>query len=183
MKSGKKKQHKNQQQNKKFLLPALSIVLIVIIVIYWLFSADFSQKKNLPAVKNQSPLGQGRLTFISPDSSQKKSILIEIAEDDYTRVKGLMYRETLPENQGMLFIFDDEKIQSFWMKNTPLSLDMLFADADKQIVRIHKYTKPYTTQSYSSGEPSVYVVEVVAGFTDQYGIEPGWFIDWKRFDE
>ena len=92
-----------------------------------------------------------------------------------------MYRETLPENQGMLFIFDKEEPQAFWMKNTHVSLDMIFVNKNKKIIRIHKYTEPYTTKSYTSGAPAIYVVEVVAGFSDQYGIEPGWSIDWKRY--
>ncbi len=65
----------------------------------------------------------GELTFLKPsDSSFQQKIDIEIADEDWERSQGLMYRTKMGENQGMLFIFDEEEIQSFWMRNTNISL-------------------------------------------------------------
>jgi len=92
-----------------------------------------------------------------------------------------MYRDKLAENQGMLFVFEGEEDRSFWMKNTVLSLDMIFVNGKNQIVTIHKNTTPYSEQSYASTNPSQYVVEVNAGYTDKHKISVGDHITWSRF--
>jgi uncharacterized membrane protein (UPF0127 family) len=112
----------------------------------------------------------GTLTFLR-DGAPLVTIDIEIADDDSTRTRGLMQRSSLPERSGMLFIFDQAAPQSFWMANTRLPLDILFVDADSQIVSITKYTKPLSPESVTSGGAAArFVIEVEAGFTDTYGI-------------
>lgn len=107
-------------------------------------------------------------------------IAVEIAATDSARARGLMERESLPEKSGMLFLFDQEAPQSFWMANTPLSLDIIFANADSVIVHVAKYTTPFSTEQVRSGAPAQFVVEVPAGFADQYGIVEGDRITWTR---
>lgn len=181
MKPNKMKTKRKNVKNKQLIFPVVGIVVIAAIYLYWHLMTNPSDKKSVAKIKSQSTLGQGEVTFISPDSTQRETVLVEIAEDDYSRANGLMFREELPENQGMLFIFEKEILQYFWMKNTHVSLDMIFVNMDNKIVNIEKYTMPYSTQSYPSMVPAIYVVEVVAGYTDQYGIEPGWTIEWKRY--
>lgn len=123
---------------------------------------------------------QGELRFISAKDVLITTIDVEIAQDDSKRTLGLMYRDTMAENQGMLFLFNEEEMRSFWMKNTILSLDIIFVNAKNEIVTIHKYTKPYSEESYSSDKPSSSVVEVNAGFTDKYKIRVGDKIAWSR---
>ena len=82
------------------------------------------------------------------------------------------------ENHGMLFIFPAERYQSFWMLNTLFSLDMLFINSKKEIVTIHKNTTPLSQQSYPSSKPAIYVLEVVAGYTDKFNIKEGDKIYW-----
>ena len=89
-----------------------------------------------------------------------------------------MNRNEMKENQGMLFIFDTQKFQSFWMRNTLISLDMIFVNNQKRIVTIHKGTKILAETSYPSSEPAMYVVEVIAGYTDKHNIQVGDKIDW-----
>ena len=84
----------------------------------------------------------------------------------------------MEEMQGMLFIFPDERYQSFWMLNTLFSLDMIFINSKKEIVTIHKNTKPLSEQSYPSSEPAQYVLEVNAGFCDRYNIKQGDKVFW-----
>ncbi len=122
----------------------------------------------------------GTLTFIRADGRPIVTIDIEIAETDSARQRGLMQRPSLPPRSGMLFLFDREEPQSFWMANTPLSLDIIFVDADSQIVDIHKYARPFSTDVIASAAPAKFVVEVPAGFTDQYGILEGDRIRWRR---
>jgi len=84
----------------------------------------------------------------------------------------------MKENEGMLFIFPIQGNQSFWMRNTLISLDMLFVNDQKQIVTIHKNTKILSDQSYPATQPSIYVVEVLAGYTDKHNIRVGDKINW-----
>ena len=105
---------------------------------------------------------------------------IEIADNDSSRMRGMMQRTAFPENSGMLFIFPFEAMQSFWMANTPLALDILFADADSQIVDIHRYTRPLSPQSVDTAVPARFVLEVPAGFCDTHGIVESDRLSWTR---
>ena len=121
----------------------------------------------------------GELTFTTKSGDYITQIDIEIADTNPKRMQGLMFRESMKENRGMLFIFPTEEFQSFWMKNTVIPLDMIFVNAKREIVNIHKNTTPYSEQTYPSTSPSKYVVEVNAGFTDNYNIKPGDKIVWR----
>ena len=120
---------------------------------------------------------EGELTFLN--KTDKKSIIkidIEIADNVLEREKGLMYRRSMPDTAGMLFIFEKSKPVSFWMRNTYIPLDIIFADENKQIVTIQKNTKPLSYESIPSYRKSMYVVEVNAGFCEKYGIKVGDYI-------
>lgn len=113
-------------------------------------------------------------------TDRRFSIPVEIADTPYLWSKGLMFRESLPDDGGMLFVFPDEKERAFWMKNTRIPLDMLFISADKRIVSIRKNAVPCTTlacPSYASGERAMYVLEVNAGFADAHVIGIGDRVD------
>jgi uncharacterized membrane protein (UPF0127 family) len=88
-------------------------------------------------------------------------------------MRGLMDRFSLPDQAGMLFIFDNDEPRSFWMKNTYISLDIIFINSNKEIVSIQKYTQPRTTSSIPSDKPAMYVLEVNAGYCDKFDIKPG----------
>lgn len=110
------------------------------------------------------------------------SIAIEIADTDSARVRGLMQRTSLPDRSGMLFVFEREEPQGFWMANTPLSLDLAFVNSDSQIVSVAKYTRPLSDDLIPSEAPARYVVEVPAGFADTYGISEDMTVRWSRAD-
>jgi Uncharacterized conserved protein len=117
---------------------------------------------------------QGELLFIGQAASDTLAkIDIEVADNNQKRARGLMYRTSIPEKAGMLFIHDREQIQSFWMKNTYIPLDMLFINSAKEIVTIHPNTSPMKEWNYASTEPALYVVEVNAGFCARYNIKIG----------
>ena len=124
---------------------------------------------------------QGELRFLTPKRDFIAGIDIELAQNESQREMGLMFRDTLAQNQGMLFLFDNEEVRSFWMKNTILSLDMIFLDARNEIVTIHKYTTPYSEETYASTRPAKYVLEVNAGYTDKQKIAVGDRVSWSRF--
>ena len=125
----------------------------------------------------------GELLFIDGASADTLATIdIEVADDNQKRARGLMYRESIPENGGMLFIHDREEIQSYWMKNTYISLDMLFIDHDREIVTIHHSTSPMREWSYASTRPVLYVLEVNAGFCTRHGITEGDKIEYSLTD-
>lgn len=123
---------------------------------------------------------EGTLTFHPSTGLDSVTIAIEIADTDSARSRGLMQRASLPQKSGMLFIFDREEPRSFWMANTPLSLDIIFVNNDSSIVNIAKYTKPRSPKQIRSEGNARYVVEVPAGFTDRYGIVAGDRLSWHQ---
>ncbi len=138
---------------------------------------DTTQKQNLPKIKF---VKQGEVYFQDSLKNVIKEVDVEIAETDETRHVGLMFRDKMEENQGMLFIFDKEELQGFYMKNTLIPLDIIFINAKKKIVKIHKNATPLDETDLPSMKPCLYVVEVNGGFTDKYKIKEGDYIDWRR---
>lgn len=98
---------------------------------------------------------------------------VEMAVTDEQRAKGLMYRRELADGRGMLFDFTPEQSISMWMKNTYISLDMIFIGADGRVTRVAENTEPESTRIVSSGGPAKAVLEVIAGTARRYGIAQG----------
>ncbi len=175
-KQSKQKIQKSQKKESKLPLQKIIISVIVLAVIVFFVVNNFINRE--PETEYYTFTKEGELIFTDSLRTLKTKIDIEIANNEYKRQLGLMNRKEMKENQGMLFIFTKEAYQSFWMRNTLISLDMLFVNEHKEIVTIHKYTKILTEQSYPASEPAMYVVEVVAGFCDKYNIQVGDKINW-----
>ncbi len=124
---------------------------------------------------------QGELTIVRSNGDTIITIDIEIADDESKREIGLMGRTIIGEREGMLFVFEEEHYASFWMRNTILPLDIIFIDKTGRIITIHKNTKPFSDDNYSSTGLALLVLEVNAGLTDKYGIKEGDRISWKTF--
>lgn len=102
-----------------------------------------------------------------------RTFAVEIARTEEEKATGLMYRKELPDGRGMLFDFSPEQSITMWMKNTFVSLDMIFIRSDGRILRIAENTEPQSTRVIPSGGPAKGVLEVVAGTARKYGIAPG----------
>lgn len=112
--------------------------------------------------------------FLSIETESGTSrFIVEIADEQKEREVGLMYREDLPVDQGMLFDFGVDRMVSMWMQNTPLSLDMVFIDRLGTIVHVEQGTTPYSTSIISSRKPVRYVLELNAGIASSKGIRSG----------
>jgi uncharacterized membrane protein (UPF0127 family) len=98
---------------------------------------------------------------------------VEMATTEQEKETGLMYRKELADGKGMLFDFTPEQEVSMWMKNTYVSLDMIFIRSDGTILRIAENTEPLSTKIIPSRGLAKGVLEVVAGTAKKYGIEPG----------
>jgi hypothetical protein len=170
---------KENKSKNKFKLNALKVVtIIVLIAAAAFFIVNNFINNNEPEVKYYTFKKEGELTFTDSLGNAKIKIDLEIADNEYERQLGLMNRKSMEENQGMLFIFQYERMQSFWMRNTLIPLDMMFVNKDNKIITIHKNTKTLSAQSYPSTGPAIYVVEVIGGFTDKYKIVVGDKIFW-----
>lgn len=155
----------------------LGVILVIIVFVGFFLFKDVLFN-NEPEVEYYNFTKEGELIFADSLGNQKIKIDIEIADTEYELQLGLMNRKDMKEDQGMLFIFPRQEIRSFWMRNTLISLDMLFVNDKKKIVTIQKNTKVLSDQSYRSNEPALYVVEVLAGFTDRHNIQVGDIVDW-----
>lgn len=99
----------------------------------------------------------------------------EIADSEDKRKKGLMFRKSLDENSGMLFIFSEEERYGFWMKNMNFPLDIIWISRDKKIIDITKDIPPCVSscETIFAREQAKYVLEVKSGFADKYQIKIG----------
>jgi uncharacterized membrane protein (UPF0127 family) len=93
-----------------------------------------------------------------------------------------MFRKSMPQGEGMLFTFARRKVQTFWMKNTCIALDMLFIDSDGLIVGIEENVPTMNTNTYSAGCESLYVLEVNAGWTRRQGVKSGQRVIFEGID-
>lgn len=124
---------------------------------------------------------EGELQILQRESdSLLAEIAIEIADSEYETQTGLMYRREMKDTEGMLFIFQEEAYHSFYMKNTLIALDLLFIDADMQVVTIAKNAQPYDETGIPSRVPVQYVLEIKAGLSDRWGISEGDRIAFQR---
>jgi uncharacterized membrane protein (UPF0127 family) len=108
-----------------------------------------------------------------PQKGNPVRVSVEIADTHEKRALGLMYRRDLPALHGMLFLFPHQEPLSFWMKNTPLPLDIIFIDTTRTIVGIAQNTTPFSEKMLPSGKPAQFVLEVNGGFCQRHGIAVG----------
>lgn len=125
-----------------------------------------------PVAASSGITKEGEVAFFRDGQSLRK-IDVEIAENGAERAKGLMFRPYLSDSVGMLFVFNQAEPQSFWMKNTMISLDIIYVDSNKKIISIQKKAKPYSEESLPSYGEAQYVVEVNGGYCDKYGVKVG----------
>jgi len=101
-----------------------------------------------------------------------QTLTVEIAADHASQRRGLMHREHLPADHGMLFVWEEPARRGMWMKNTLIPLDVAFIDADFEITNIETM-EPQTTRLHSATRGIVYALEVNAGWFEQHGIVAG----------
>ena len=156
------------------------LLLLVVLLAASLFSACETDDDAAPTLQTDVPFRQdGQLAFLTPSGNSLVEIAIEIVETPADRARGLMYRRSMPERSGMLFIMDAEEEQTFTMENTYVPLDMIFVSTDSAVVDIAKRTRPLE-QLVTSKAPAKYVIEVRAGFADRHGITDSTRVAWQR---
>ncbi len=116
---------------------------------------------------------------IDHQSGSQTFFLVEIADGLFSRARGLMFRENLPENSGMLFIYNEEVEVPFWMKNVSFPLDLVFANFNGHIVSIHRDAPPFDLTQIRSRSPFSSVLEINAGASKRAQIKLGDQMSWK----
>lgn len=143
----------------------LKLVCLILIV----FSCKTEEKKTVKPIKI-SFKKEGELFFIK-NTDTLKQIDIELAESDYEQQTGLMHRDNMKMNQGMLFIYEDERPRpNFYMKNTKIPLDLIYINSNYNVVEINRNAKPLDESPIRAQKPAKYVLEVKAGFAEMFNI-------------
>jgi len=120
-----------------------------------------------------TPSLAGASTAIVLTESGNHAFTVEVAETAEQRARGLMFRKEMDADAGMLFDFKVSGPVQFWMKNTPLSLDMIFIRENGIVAKVAENTKPLSTKIVPSDEPVRFVLEVIAGTSARIGLKPG----------
>lgn len=144
------------------------------------FSCKEESKKTI-ATQSIDFTHEGDLSvFLNSSDTVKTKFNIEFAETDYETQTGLMYRKGMDNNQGMLFIFPDERMHSFYMKNTEFPLDIIYIKEDLKIASFQENAQPLNESGLSSLVPIKYVLEVNGGLSQELGLSIGDSISFTR---
>jgi uncharacterized membrane protein (UPF0127 family) len=146
---------------------ALAICATLLAVLIFLFS---QQPGTADGQAMALPVDPAALVAVTP--SGERAFTVEVADEPAERAAGLMFRETMPDDRGMLFVFEETRQLAFWMKNTPMPLDLLFIGPDGKVKAILP-GEPYSEAVISPGEPVRYVLELKAGTAAKQGISDG----------
>lgn len=117
-----------------------------------------------------APPGPARAVVES--GGRAHAVTVEVAADPAARERGLMFRQRLDEDRGMLFVFEDEEEHSFWMKNTLIPLDMIFISGEGRVVGVVSRAEPLSLEPRSGGRCR-FVLEVAGGWARARGVAPG----------
>lgn len=133
----------------------------------------------LLGVTSCSRVGDGKHATVrfSKDGRDTSSFQVEIVATPEERARGLMFRKSLEKNEGMIFLFPQEQQLAFWMKNTFISLDMIFVSSDWKVVGVLRDVPPLNEERRMVDGNSQYVLEFAAGTVAREGIEPGMSVD------
>lgn len=150
---------------------SLRLPLVLVLALLW----------PLLAAAQESPVAR-RETVTLHAGDEPYVFSAEIADTPAERARGLMFRTELADDHGMLFDFAEEAPRSFWMKNTLIPLDIIFAEADGDIVAIAENTTPLSEAPIPSGAPARFVFEVVGGTAERIGLKPGDRLEHRRVE-
>jgi uncharacterized membrane protein (UPF0127 family) len=119
---------------------------------------------------------------LRPEGRPEVRVRVELARTDEEQARGLMFREHLDADAGMLFLFQNDDIRRFWMRNTLIPLDMLFISSDNRVVGIVENAEPQTDTVREVAQPSQYVLEVNGGFSAEHGITAGTPVEFRNIE-
>lgn len=163
------------------LRPSLSTLFIVGFSFSIFVSCDNKKKEVKPVEVTFKKEGELMLYKEANDSLVVK-LDIEIADTDYDIQTGLMYRSSMQDNRGMLFVFPEMRQRYFYMRNTKFPLDLIFVDDNNRIVSFQENAKPFDESSLPSDVPAQYVLEVNAGLAEKWSLDIGDRMEYTKID-
>ena len=119
---------------------------------------------------------------LRPEGRAEVRVRVELARSEQEHATGLMFREHLDADAGMLFLYDDEGIKVFWMRNTLIPLDMIFISGDLRVAGVVENAEPQTDTPRQVGQPSQHVLEVNGGFAAAHGIKAGTPVEFRNVE-
>jgi uncharacterized protein len=122
-----------------------------------------------------------QVAIVGPDGKTLATVRVEVADTPANRDTGLMFRKSMDADAGMIFVFNSPAHQIFWMHNTEIPLDMIFAGANQRVIGIVANAAPYTDTHREVDGDSQYVLEVNGGFAAQHGIKAGDRLEFSGF--
>ena len=125
-----------------------------------------------------SPAGLEQVRLTIHSGAKAHEFVVEVARTPQQQEQGLMFRQSLGDNAGMIFPYDPPQVASFWMKNTLIPLDMIFIRPDRTIARVAENTVPLSPDPVSAGEPVSAVLELRGGRAAELGVKAGDRVDW-----
>ena len=128
---------------------------------------------------DQSEAGLDQISLCITSGGKTRAFTVEVARSSPEQAKGMMFRDRLADDRGMLFPFPQAKVASFWMRNTVIPLDIIFIRANGSIESIAENAIPYSTDPVEAGEPVTAVLELRGGLAVELGIAPGDTVRWK----
>ncbi|XOD68960.1 MAG: DUF192 domain-containing protein [Flavobacteriales bacterium AspAUS03] len=166
----------------KKIIPYILMTNLLLIVLLFIYKKD--DQKNISKLLEIEFIKEGELQLKNGVETIKK-IDIELATSEQKRVQGLMHRSSMQEDQGMLFIFDEPKPQSFWMKDTRIPLDIIYIDSDSTVINTAKNVPPMIeTGVPQSKKPAKFVLEINGGMANQWGVKEGITkINWEAISQ
>ncbi len=144
------------------LLPIYVVLVIAIIIVGWFAYSSFNDSENL----------EKETIVLTNSTGEQIKVKAEIADEKDEQEEGLMNRESLCENCGMLFVYEKNVSHGFWMKNTEIPLSIAFISENGTIMEIQQM-EPETTDTHKPEEPYRYALEVNQGFFEENGIDAG----------
>ncbi|MSP66241.1 MAG: DUF192 domain-containing protein [Flavobacteriaceae bacterium] len=148
----------------------------------WFPSEPDSSQARAAEIQTMEPqfTEEGVGAFVDQNEDTIASFRLELAENAAETAQGMMYRRSVPDGSGMLFIMAEERPQSFWMRNTYVPLDIIYLKADGEVVSIQANAQPMSDMPLPSDGPAKYVLEIAGGRSAQFGIKPGLKWLWKQ---
>lgn len=159
---------------RRFLLPLLLLVIPAC-------SPQAAEQNPAPAAQRAGvhPVSGLEVIPLTVTSlGRTHTFRVEVARTPEQQARGLMFRTEMGADEGMLFPYDPPRVLSFWMKNTVLSLDIIFIGPDRRVINVAANTVPYSEASVLSDAPAIATLELNAGRAEELGIVAGAKVDW-----
>lgn len=161
-----------QKRGRIFIVAFLAFCFAVVAISLFTNLTRMSQRDAARAQQSSQP-GVKLETLVIVSGDKRHNFKVETARNDADRSRGLMFRQSMPADQGMLFDFERDQMVAMWMRNTFIPLDMVFVFADGRIHRIEQRTEVQSERTISSGVPVRAVLELNAGTAERLGLKPG----------